>query len=398
MSNDHQDHRWETEMSRALDDRARGLDGTPFSLDQVKGRAARIRRNRRLAAAGAVLAVAAVLVPVGVLAGQGLGVGDGEIPPASRSADPTFVPTTGADAGGTGLGVDYVEGRTWVRSDGPPVRLPAAYDSGVRLGDLLVGLGNDDDTGIDTLELVDAGGSVTESLRGVAAGPVVNDEGTAIAYVTTAGEVVVRSADGPRTVARGLGPNLVPSALVGDCDVDDTGCRLYVSHGDGTAPPWVIGADGSVRDVVEDGTAPLTLRDANADSVAGLVSSEGGTGCFALYDAASSVSRYDTCNYDLLDLAPTGERVAVTHSDGDGESHGWVAILDEERRQVARLEPEDGLVRDQAWNDDGSLLVTAYERDERTWSIWRLDPGAEPEQVVGGVAGAEDAPTYWLVR
>ncbi|MCW2850894.1 MAG: hypothetical protein JWM84_558, partial [Nocardioides sp.] len=47
MSNDHQDRRWETEMSRGLDERARGLDGTPFSLDQVKGRAARVRRNRR---------------------------------------------------------------------------------------------------------------------------------------------------------------------------------------------------------------------------------------------------------------------------------------------------------------------------------------------------------------
>ncbi|WP_134738225.1 hypothetical protein [Nocardioides sp. 503] len=394
MSNEH----WESEMSRGLDERARGLDDTPFSLDRVKGRARRIRRTRRLATAGAVLAVAAVLVPVGLLAGQGLGSGDGEVPPASRSSEPTVVPTRGADAGDEGLGGDYVEGRTWVRADGTKVRLPAAYDAGLRLEDLLVGVRNDDDTGIDTLDLVDADGTVTTTLRGVVAGPVVNDEHTAIAYVTTAGEVVVHTADRGRTVARELGPNLLPSALVGACDEDDAGCRVYLSHGDGAAPPQVVGADGSVRDVVEGGSAPLGLRDANADTIAGLASSEGGTGCFALYDAGSGTTTYETCTYDLLDLAPSGEQVAVTHADGDGDGHGWVAILDEDQQEVARLEPEDGVVRDQVWAGDGALLVTAYERDLRAWGIWRLTPGAEPERVVGGAAGVEDAPAYLLVR
>ncbi|WP_193613901.1 hypothetical protein [Nocardioides lijunqiniae] len=398
MSNHHEDRRWESEMSRGLDARASNLDDAPFSLEQVKGRATRIRRRRRLASAGAVLAVAAVLVPVGVLAGQGPGE-DPDLPPASRSSDPTVVPTTGSDAGGTGLGADYVEGRTWVRSDGAPVRLPAAYDAGVRLGDLLVGVRNDDDTGIDTLDLVDGDGDVTESLRGVVAGPVVNVEGTAIAYVTTAGEVVVRAAEEGegRTVARGLGASVQPAALVGVCDADDSGCRLYVSHGDGTSPPQVVGADGSVREVVEDGSAPLALRDANADAVAALLSSEGGTGCSTLYDAGSLDPLFDTCTYALLDLAPTGQDLAVTHADGDGEGHAWVAILDEDRQEVARLEPDDGTVRDEVWAEDGALLVTAYERVQRTWTLWRLVPGSEPERVAARGGAAEDAPTYRLV-
>ena len=46
MSN-HTNDPWETEMSRTFDQRVRDLNEAPLNLDQVKGKAVRIRRNRR---------------------------------------------------------------------------------------------------------------------------------------------------------------------------------------------------------------------------------------------------------------------------------------------------------------------------------------------------------------
>ena len=69
--NDHTDP-WETEMSREFDQRVRDLHEAPLTLDQVKGKAGRIRRTRRVAVAGGVLAAAAVIVPIVVFAGGNL--------------------------------------------------------------------------------------------------------------------------------------------------------------------------------------------------------------------------------------------------------------------------------------------------------------------------------------
>jgi hypothetical protein len=397
MSNDH----WESEMGRELGERARSLDDAPFSLDQVKGRAARIKRNRRLAAAGTVLAVAAVSVPVSVLAGQGLtGRTDGDVPPASQSSDPTGITTTATEQGGSGVGVDYLEDRTWVRSEGEPVRLGSAYSGGVLLDDLLVGVRNDDDTGVKTLEVVDTDGEVVETVRGVAAAPVGNDEGTALAYLTTEGDLVVRTQDHSRTVARGLGDGGRPIALVGDCDADDSDCLLYLDPGDeGETPTQVVAADGSMRDAVTADPAPIGMTDAGGDIVAAQLSHEDAGACFALYDVTSADYAFQTCDYALLDVDPAGSRVAVTHAYLDGAGNAWAGILDERRQVVARLDPRDGIVGADAWADDGSLLVTVFDRGERAWSIWRLHPEGDVERLVGAGTGTgtEETSYYWLL-
>ena len=396
MSNDPTTDPWESELSRGLGEHARGLDEAPFSLDQVKGRASRIRRNRRLAAAGSVLAVAAVLVPVGVIAGPGLdGRTDRDIPPASQRSE-TVTPSEAVEAGGTGLGIDYVVGRDWVRADAPVVRLPDTYSSALLLGDLLVGSRNDDDTGIDELDLVDEDGEITDTVRGVVAGPVANDDGTAMAYVTASGEMVVQTPDDRRTVARELTGSAQPVALIGDCDADDADCRLYFEPGDGKSPTQLLAADGSVADAVTADPTPIGLTDATGDVVATQLTFEDGGACFALYDPATGDYTWQTCDYSLLDLDASGTHVAVSYPYLDGPGNGWIAILDEDHREVARLGPEDGVVQAQVWGSDGSLYVTRLDRPT-DWSIWRLDVDGTSQRVVAGGKGTEETPHYLLL-
>ena len=96
---------WETEMSREFDQRVRDLHEAPLNLDRVKGKAGRIRRNRRLAVAGGVLAAAAVIVPIVVFAGGNLTNDSGPEPAPKPTPDPTVI-----DPSGTGFG--YLEGKT----------------------------------------------------------------------------------------------------------------------------------------------------------------------------------------------------------------------------------------------------------------------------------------------
>ena len=112
MTNEHDDTRWESAMSRDFDARVRDLDEAPLDLDAVKGKAVTIRRKRRIAVAGGVLAAAAVAVPVAVVAANSAPDTSPDVPVATNSG--TASPTRGTDTGD----VDYVEGDTWHRADG----------------------------------------------------------------------------------------------------------------------------------------------------------------------------------------------------------------------------------------------------------------------------------------
>ena len=119
MSN-HTNDPWETEMSRTFDQRVRDLNEAPLNLDQVKGKAVRIRRNRRIAVAGGVLAAAAVIVPVAVIAGNGLNDNDSGPGFAEPDPNPTAKDPEGLDFG-------YLEGKTLHLADGSTMELAARY-------------------------------------------------------------------------------------------------------------------------------------------------------------------------------------------------------------------------------------------------------------------------------
>jgi hypothetical protein len=158
---------WESEMSREFDKRVRDLHEAPLTFDNVKDKAMAIRRNRRIAVAGGILAAAAVVVPVAVLAGNGLGDSN-EIPPTSSSPSPTQAtdsndPTPPTEAPVTTVGVGYLEGKTWHRADGSTVALDEAYFSAVELGDQLIAMSNTN--GKLTVDVVDPDGTVVSSQR-----------------------------------------------------------------------------------------------------------------------------------------------------------------------------------------------------------------------------------------
>ena len=130
-------------MSREFDKRVRDLHEAPLTFDNVKGKAMTIRRNRRIAVAGGILAAAAVIVPVAVLAGNGLGDADdgpdfGQQLAVAHPGDRPQRPDAADRGAGAAVGVSYLEGSTWHRADGSTVELDETYYSAVELGDQLV--------------------------------------------------------------------------------------------------------------------------------------------------------------------------------------------------------------------------------------------------------------------
>jgi hypothetical protein len=145
-SNEHSTDPWESEMSREFDKRVRDLHEAPLTFENVKGKAMTIRRNRRIAVAGGILAAAAVVVPVAVLAGNSLGDSNGTIDPAetptvTQATDPND-PTPTEPPVRT-LAVSYLEGSTWHRADGSDVELNPTYFSAVELGGRAAGARGD---------------------------------------------------------------------------------------------------------------------------------------------------------------------------------------------------------------------------------------------------------------
>ena len=122
-------------MSRDFDARVRDLHEAPLDIGSVKGKAHKIKRNRRAAVAGGILGVAAIVTPFAVLANN-----DGN----TDSKDPDFVERTDATETMTDpvptSAVDYVAEGVWHQADGDAVDLPdVPYDPAVVWNGQLVG-------------------------------------------------------------------------------------------------------------------------------------------------------------------------------------------------------------------------------------------------------------------
>lgn len=387
---------WESELTRGLDQRVRDLHEAPFTLDQVKGRATTIQRRRRLAAAGGILAVAAVVLPIGIVAGRGLTGDDTRRPATPATTSPS--PTEAVD-GGSGLGLDYLSGSTWVRPDGTEVALGATYSSGTVLGEDLLAVRNDDETGqrvIDVIDVVDGSGEVSESIPLVSV-MAVNDDRTTVAYVSPDGDLMTlwdpRAGDEGRVaLASGLSESESPVAVLGgpSCLPDGDGCQVYVNHGDGRTPPQSVTSNGTTDEVVVSDPPPIGVTDATEGGLVTLqTSSQDAGSCGGLLDTRTSAYRWETCDRFLLDLSPAGTYVATTHAYLDGMGNAHVAILDTATEQeLARLDPAEGVVTTQAWESEDALLVTVFASN--SWSIWRLSADGTKERVVDPLTDGGD--------
>lgn len=384
MSN-HTNDPWEAEMSRTFDQRVRDLHEAPLSFDQVRGRATRIRRTRRLAVAGGALAAAAVIVPVAVFAGGGLTDDSG--PDLAPQPNPTVTDPTGSR-------FDYIEGRTIHLADGTTMVMPERYQGAAVLGETVFGVRNDDDTGQLYLDVT--GGEIfPDRTTEIISGPVVNDDHTVVAYIEADGDLVTHTQDAATTLATGLGPSSQVTALTGGPDCATDPCRAYVDD-DTLGGPRVY-ENGGASTPVNDAIGVQDASEAGLLTVQKSYSDQGS--CGGIYDLASTSYLWETCDYFLFGLSPDSAYVDATHAYLDGFGNGYAAILDVgSQREVARLEPvPGGTVRETTWQDSGHLLALVHEPDG--WSIYRLGIDNTSERVLGPSArGSEFAPWFGLVN
>ena len=111
----------ERELGRQLHEQVDHRHDAPLDLGDVRGRAGRIRRNRRVAVGAGVAAALAIIVPTAVLAGGGLN--------RSQEPDPVRRPAEERVAVHTKLTLDGVP-----RGDAPGIEYFTAVD-GVALPD-----------------------------------------------------------------------------------------------------------------------------------------------------------------------------------------------------------------------------------------------------------------------
>ncbi len=383
MSN-HTNDPWETEMSRTFDQRVRDLHEAPLDLDQVKGKAGKIRRNRRIAVAGGVLAVAAVVVPVAVFAGGALD--NDSAPPVAPQPNETATDTEGP-------GFNYLEGKTLHRADGSTMTFPDRYRGGAVLGETIFAIRSDDDTGQLHLDVIEPEVVPTETTE-ILSGPVMNDDRTMVAYIESDGDLVARSEQTQTTVATGLGPNSSLTAATGDCTTG--ACRLYVD--DDTLEPLVYDESGESSVPVPD---VVGVQDADeAGHLAVQISSQDAGSCGGVYDLAKSDYLWDTCDFYLFGFSPGGKYVEATHPYLDGFGHAYASILDAATgKELFRFDPPGaGALTTSAWEDSEHLLVSAFEYKTSEWTVFRIAADGTHEAVLGPTKGSDFEPPFIILN
>jgi hypothetical protein len=388
---------WESEMSREFDKRVRDLHEAPLTFDNVKGKAMTIRRHRRIAVAGGILAAAAVVVPIAVIAGNGFGDTKDNIDPIvspspTKTTDPNDPsPTTEAPPDPV-LGVSYLEGSTWHRADGSTVELDEEYFSGVALGDQLVATSNAN--GKLKVDVIDADGSVADSFKTISY-PVVNDDHTTIAYVATDGSLMTRWEDGEVGMGEGFVDGDTVAALTGgpNCNEEVDGCVLFVNHGNGSAPELL--SSHGIRDLV----TPRAIK-VNDTADSGLVAAQysfSDTGsCSEVFDSSKGANVFETCDARFFAFSPDASHLTGSDPYGDGIGLGYVSVFDATNGQeVTRFTPKDGFVRESVWEDAGHVLVNTYEQGE--WRVYRLGVDGTSELVVSSTEGDDVTPAFTLL-
>ncbi len=381
----HTNDPWETEMSRTFDQRVRDLNEAPLSLDQVKGKAVRIRRNRRVAVAGGVLAAAAVIVPVAVIAGGNLDTDSS--PPVAPQPNETATDTEGLD-------FDYLEGRTLHLADGSTVELSQRYHGAAVLGESVYAVRNDDETGHDQLDVIDATGTTETQATDVVSGPVLNDDHTLLAYLQRDGSLTVEGEGSGSGFSTDLGDGSYIAAVTGGPDCDVAECRIYVNGEFGTEPRVFTVGGGSqpavpggikINDVTEEGWVSVQNKSTDTGS------------CSGIYDLTKADYVWETCEHYLYDLSPGSKYVDATHPYLDGIGNAWASILDATTgREIIRFDPPDGFIGQTTWLDAEHLLATVY--DTEGWSIYRIGVDKNIEQVLGpNPKGGDLSPAYTLL-
>lgn len=381
----------ERELGRQLHEQVDHLHDAPFDLGDVRGRAGRIRRNRRVAVAAGVAAALAVIVPTAVLAGGGL----------NRSQEPD------------------------------PVRPPAEERVAVHKTLTLDGVPRGDAPGIeyftaDGVVLPDEG-LVGQEVSWQALIPSERDGGW-IAFGPGRGEVRYLSDEFEDQGGSGAGDALVASAdrSYVAWTASEPGAQTLVLHAttdSGTDRSWdfdasppvepvgVLGDDRVVFQTTNQRTGEVTVGiaepdgstsgfadvvDALAVSADGLVSvmtrsNPDGSGCFGVVDTAADPTAvaWETCENSLSVFSPDGRHVLAGPAYLDGAGDRTLAVLDARtQREVATFDqPRKGqvIIGQKGWESDDTVL--AYVSDGPSEALLRFGVDGTLERATDVVQG-----------
>lgn len=386
-------------MSRDFDARVRDLHEAPLDISSVKGKAHKIKRNRRAAVAGGVLGVAAIVTPIAVLATDG----------DTRSREPDFAPepTTSETASGD-VDRDYIVNGLWYRADGEVVQLPKnahRYEAAVIWDDQLVATRWDGEV-FGIADVIDAEGDVADSFD-VAGDVEVNDAGTTIAWVDPDGSVMTAWDDEQLSLgtvdmaAPGETVAWAAVAITGGptCAEEADGCTVFVDSSLGEEP-IAFSSNGdqenpvpdaiAYRDVSSVGGARITYQD---------TLNEDNTVCTGLYDLDQGSRTWHTCDYDAQAISPDGQYVVGAPNYASGLGHGTIAILDAATGEpLVEYPTERGghISSDVAWSASNTLLFAEW--DGKEWTLVSLDPVAGAATELEHANGDEISSPFTLIQ
>ena len=384
----------ERELRRDLQRQVDGMSGVPFGLDDVKGRAWRIRRHRRIAAGVGVAAALAVIVPTSITAG-GMLEGKDQIQPAQSPDVPVEVSRTTLTVRdlprGAAPAIEYFTPDGVVLPGQGTQRLRESYQALVPSQGGWLALGPALDEVVRLSEDFEPEGRSTSGNhlattpdRDHVAWTVPGAGAQTISVHSTADPDEATSWDFPDA------PAVEPVGILGPDSV------VYEARdARGGTTVGLAGPDGT--------TTELPYRGAEAaDPVNGLIAvrvedSRDGS-CFAVVDATTLQPTWGTCEYRLGSFSPDGRYVMAAAADSDGIGPSSLSVLDaltgdlvadfssRGRQVVALIRP--------AWESPDAIVATASEGNITT--MVRLAVDGTLEEVADPVEGSayDDVPYY----
>lgn len=369
----------EERLSRSLDQQAHGVYDAPFTFDDVRGRARGIQRRRRGVAAGVVAVVAAIALPVALLAGPGSDKTDG--------VDPAPRPTT-ATASVLHDGVLTLPGGRTVEVDLPD----GVTEVGVLRDGRIVAPVNGAESG--TIRVLAPDGSRIADYPTLETSIVMGVDDQAVAWTGPTHEIQVLETEVaepvtfPAVQMPGEAVGLINTVLGTDCS--SGGCTVLASGDAGVTYDITLDDNesevatpepfASVTDVSPDGaTWAVTFPPASEDEQ---------YGCVGLYDVASRTVTARSCETSNLAFSPDGRHLTGARGDG-GPYYAEVSVLDLDLEVVGTIEHPAGFVSDWGWEDPEHLLVSGSDIDGAAWTLIRVDLDGTVTDTLDGPAAGE---------
>lgn len=393
-------------LGQQLHQQVDGMTDAPIGLGDVKGRAGRIRRNRRIAGGVAVAAVLAVAVPTALLVAPGTRSAD-RVPPANPDNGPTQTVLTldGLATGGSPL-IEYFDEQGVVLPTQGQVDLDRSYQALI------------ENPAWDGWLAVEP---ARDGIRDLTADFTPTSGRTMnVTLATTPDRSWVTFVWGEAGAQTLVSQNLVDDGLtrkpwtftdtstvypVGYLDEGGT-TVLYASTDEQGRVTTGVAGPGSGEDATRELSSSF-VKAISTDPTTGRAAvmtkaNDDGSGCFGVVEGLTSGNGstvWDTCDYSLGTFSPDGRYLLASDPYQGGGEKQSLAVLDADTGALVasftQEKPGDrtpvGLGQ-LAWEDDDSVIAVAT--NEGRAGLLRLGVDGTAEQVVEPAPVTGDVPYY----